>query len=162
MITIYVSNQSAMVEVLSSFSNETFWATYTDNQFYCKNVKPQIPGNLTSFVLNSMNEDDILYQALEAAKSSTYQGKQVIVGQGIFNNSKEEDKSTLTFNLKQYFKGTTFGGVTENAFGFVAALLKAGLGNTEIHIGVKFKWTASDLLKYINAIQERTLKVQTA
>ena len=155
MIMVYVDDNSATLWIEAEFmNNKVFYTTYKDGTFYCQ------PGNLNTFgkpfFINGLDEVNILDRALKAAHHSKYKDSKMVVG-----GAKVPVVSN--YDPKQFFKGTTFGGVTENAFGYIAALLKEGLKDFEVHIGVKLKWTAGDLLKYINAIQQRAeLNVQLA
>lgn len=162
MILVHLSEDSATLAVEAGFSQgKTFYTTYRDGEFICVTVNPGMKGK--PFYINDLDEDAILHKAIMAAHNSAYKDAKMLTGQGVFKNANESEKVPVVpnFNPKKFFKGTTFGGVTENVFGYIAALLKEGLGNVEVHIGVKLKWTSADLLKYINAIQERTsLSVQ--
>jgi hypothetical protein len=164
MILVYVDNDSATLWVGAEFiDNKIFYTTYKDGKFYCQPGNPASKG--TSFFINGLDEVSILDRALKAAITTTYKDSKSVPGHGVFASAKEEEKIPVVgnYDIKKFFKGTTFNGITENAFGYVAALLKEGLGNLEIHIGVKMKWTAQDLVKYINAIQRQTeLSVQLA
>lgn len=173
MIIVYISNDSAMLMVEAGFSTgKVFYITYQNGQFYCQPKNPGFEGK--PFYISGLDEDNILARALSAQvgdsckKNNTYSVSKIPVESGVKDvkapqiiKIKPEYSLNSNFDPKKYFKGTTFGGVTENAFGFIAALLKEGLGNSEVHIGVKLKWTAGDLLKYIEAIKEKTeLNVQ--
>ena len=76
-------------------------------------------------------------------------------GKGLF----EVGVFATPFDPKSCFKGTTFGGKSENSFGYIAMLLKVGQGKHSIKSDVKWKWSSGDLIRYVQQIRWKTLKV---
>lgn len=60
-------------------------------------------------------------------------------------------------NVDEYFKGTRHMGKDKSKYAFFARLLKQGIPSdidNKVHIGVKFRWTAHDVMNYADAIAE--------
>jgi hypothetical protein len=149
MVRVLISRDDAAMQVEKD--NQFLFFSYDHNQkasansgFISSNIMPDFWKESQSFEIHGLDES-----AIEGFVDVAV-NRNDLISIGLSANE---------YAHKNFFKGTTFGGKSENSFGYVAMLLKVGLKDYKLETEVKWKWSSGDLIRYVQQIRWKTLKV---